>query len=427
MSNLRVLIVVDVQQCFIEGTLGAIPGHKEDMAKFKTGIIKFVKEHKHEYDVIVFTKDLHPPNHSSYQLGIYTPHCTNCREGVKPCTRRTNYAGLLDNPSINMLEDPRYVESFQGQLSDCKTTTHSKEAEKYASNAGKELIAEFEDEKLMPYNEKISLDLKKFVADTATTLNNLVTTSKFNSKNMEAQTYSGSGPYVIRLNKGELCNFDANGAFYYHVEYDETNNKSPLSEHDILKKENSYRFTENITQLSTGLAESLKNKAAERSKTGMNIDVCGLVTNICVVKTCITGVEMFKALGMENVHFKIRNEYCYNLNIPTNLVKNAYDQLTNDPLKDYPLKDYRGKVSFTDVKDAHGFHPQYHITGLTKRKDASVEPHAYESAVHLGGNRNNRRNINRINKGISKRRFTTIRKSRNQRKRNINRKRSLRR
>jgi nicotinamidase-related amidase len=415
MSNLRVLIVVDVQQCFIEGTLGASPEHESDMAKFKAGIINFVKKRKHEYDVIVFTKDLHPPNHSSYQLGIYTPHCTNCSEGVKSCIPRTKYAGLLNNPinpDINMLTDDMY--SFEGQLSDCKTTKRS--ATGYESEAGKELIAEFEDKTLMPYNEKISLDLTKFKFDTAKSLNDLATTGRRNDPFMDVQPYSGKGPYVIRLNKGELCNFDANGAFYYHVEYAETGDKSPLREHDILKKENSHRFTKNITQLSTGLAESLKIRADNLFKTRMDIDVCGLVTNICVAKTCITGVEMFKALKMPNVTFRIMNEYCYNLNIPTEYVQNAYNQL-----QEYIAAK---KVSFTNIKDAHGFHPKYHTFDTFIRQhpniiDVAFRPLAYESAVHLGGNR--------INKGISKRRFTTIRKSRNQRKRNINRKRSLRR
>ena len=78
-EKMRVLIVVDVQQCFIEGTLGALPGHDQSMQVFKKRISDYVKRVKDtkEYDIIVFTKDSHPPNHSSFQIGHYPPHCSD--------------------------------------------------------------------------------------------------------------------------------------------------------------------------------------------------------------------------------------------------------------------------------------------------------------------------------------------------------------
>ena len=71
-GNLRVLIVVDVQECFLNGTMGS-PPESEVVKKYKERIFNFVNGKKGEYDVIVFTKDNHPQHHMS--SGLYFPHC----------------------------------------------------------------------------------------------------------------------------------------------------------------------------------------------------------------------------------------------------------------------------------------------------------------------------------------------------------------
>jgi hypothetical protein len=88
----RVLIVVDVQQCFFEnfGTMGWLPknylkatknenkkqlNELRDKVKqeFASRLNKFINQAKTEYDIIVFTKDRHPIGHRSF--GTYPPHC----------------------------------------------------------------------------------------------------------------------------------------------------------------------------------------------------------------------------------------------------------------------------------------------------------------------------------------------------------------
>jgi len=69
---LKVLIVVDVQTCFLHGTMGN--PDKELVKKYEETIKTFVETHKNNYDVIIFTKDNHPQHHMSY--GLYSPHCT---------------------------------------------------------------------------------------------------------------------------------------------------------------------------------------------------------------------------------------------------------------------------------------------------------------------------------------------------------------
>lgn len=413
MSKLRVLIVVDVQQCFIEGTLGGQgEEHVEGLSEFKRRVIAYVNKNKdttNKYDVIVFTKDAHPLGHSSFLPGPFPAHCHDCdkktpcsREGIQREEKNMSDCTMKDNK-----EDVDYS-TPEGQL---EWTARKENNEAYSSKAGNELIIDFEG---IIYNEKIMIkDHAQDKFSSITSLNELVI-EETDIQNTYVNYNDTNKPYIIRLNKGELCNFDANGAFYYHVEYNAVEGK--LVPNDILAEPSN---PIDIKKLSTGLAESLLKfrRTKLNKKEGMEIDVCGLVTNICVAKTCITGVKMFEALKVQNVTFKILNEFCYNLNIPIEHVPNAYDQLQSY------IKG--NKVSFTNVKDAHRFHPKYHTFGTLIRKhpiDAAFRPSEYS-----GGNRNLRRRISRMNKRITKRKFTSIRKLRKQQNQTKNRKRSLRR
>jgi nicotinamidase-related amidase len=400
-SKLRVLIVVDVQQCFIIGTLGGWKEHIEGLDEFKRRIIAYVdanKDVRNKYDVIVFTKDSHPESHSSFLPGPYPAHCVDCKKKsgcpVREGTTRDHNVSSSDCGKHEPIDEHGFTVDYSTTKGKAIARERISKQHKYSSFAGNELILEFES---IPYNEKISVD--KY--ETYSTVDKLGELNMTTGEEVgEFYREGDNKPYVIRLNKGELCNFDANGAFYYHIEYNVNPTENKLVPHDILTDSSN---SINITHLSTGLGEKLENLMNSYEKSGMVIDVCGLVTNICVVKTCITGVEMFKALRVPNVTFQILNQFCYNLNLPT--VPNAYDQ----------LEKYRKEVSFTNIEDAHEFHPQYHTTGKELRRP-NPEPREFTPVKYTaaGGYRNNRRRISRVNKGITKRKLTTIHKSRNQ-------------
>ena len=352
-EKMRVLIVVDVQQCFIEGTLGALPGHDQNMQIFKKRISDYVKRVKNskEYDIIVFTKDSHPPNHSSFQIGYYPPHCSDSKK--KACKKRTNYDSLLDTSRniTNMSSNAQYS-TPNGDLSDA---AYNQKSDGYATKQGKELINEFESEKNMPYDEKITIneptaDEKEIYGIVHFSKLDTSKNIKFKKPlNIKKLLIGSNKSYIIRLNKGELCNFDANGAFYYHIQYNEqdTTRTQELIPVDIL---NNTTVSEDIVKYSTGLAESIVEWRNNNKKSAYTIefDVCGLVTNICVVKTCITGVNMFnKKFPGTPVSFKILNEYCYNLHLP--FIDNAYKQIQDAGHTD--------KISFSNGYDAFGFHP----------------------------------------------------------------------
>jgi hypothetical protein len=165
----------------------------------------------------------------------------------------------------------------------------------------------------------------------------------------------GVKPYIIRMNKGELCNFDAYGAFAYHVSYKEIEGR--LEEKDIVHNPSLTPDKLNWKNLSTGLAEFLLNqenysdnlKDAKKKpiSPNFNIDVCGLVTNICVVSTCVTGSKVFQAHKHTNFKFNILNQYCMNLpKVPRNAQK-----IIND-------NNLQEKISITDDLDVNDFNPK---------------------------------------------------------------------
>lgn len=372
-EKMRVLIVVDVQQCFIEGTLGALPGHDQSMQVFKKRISDYVKRVKdtNEYDIIVFTKDSHPPNHSSFQIGHYPPHCSDRKK--KACIKRTSYDSLSD-PTLNirnMSRNPKYSTFKAGDANDGDLVDEysNETTDGYVSGQGKELVKEFEQ---LVYDEIVSINVPKYESDSKKelfkqyvenfeTLDTRTSIDMMKTEEFQQNTYivrnktaSKAASYIIRLNKGELCNFDANGAFYYHIQYKKTSNDQPLEPIDILN-EPFYKHKDNIHKYSTGLAESIYEwrykeilNQKKNSNCKIEFDVCGLVTNICVVKTCITGVNMFNTLYKEiPVSFKILNEYCYNLHL--DFIPNAYQQIQDAGHGD--------KITFSDKPDAFGFHP----------------------------------------------------------------------
>ena len=83
LTKIKVLCVIDVQDCFLEGTMKSTAGDK--LSEYKKKLFDFVKEKGNDYDVIIFSKDNHPEHHKSF--GLYNPHCINLN---------TTYCGKKD-------------------------------------------------------------------------------------------------------------------------------------------------------------------------------------------------------------------------------------------------------------------------------------------------------------------------------------------
>jgi hypothetical protein len=364
----KVLIVVDVQDCFLNGTMAS--PDTEAVERFKKRIFNFVINNKNEYDVIIFTKDNHPQHHMS--SGLYFPHCI---EG------NANYCGKeLREPKVRALFKTSFLynEVGKGKISYDDSLAKDNPSSKTGKSLGNYKGKSFEDEKDFKYNTKIQLDpdylrlssrfndLEAF--STGSPLNRPVYMGKDDKGNPiqinpimitpkePKDLIDGVKPYIIRMNKGELCNFDAYGAFAYHVSYQE--NQGKLGELDIVHNPSLTPDKLNWKNLSTGLAEFLLKRenysdkflkdANKRSLfPNFNIDVCGLVTNICVVSTCVTGSKVFQAHGHDHFQFNILNQYCMNLpNVPRNAQK-----IIND-------NNLQKKISITDDLDVNDFNPK---------------------------------------------------------------------
>ena len=270
-----------------------------------------------------------------------------------------------------MSRNPKYSTFKDGDAKDGDLVDEysNETTDGYVSGQGKELVKEFEQ---LVYDEIVSINVPKYESDskkelvkqyvenfetldTRTSIN-MMKTNEFQQNKYIVQNTNASKAesYIIRLNKGELCNFDANGAFYYHIQYKKTSDDQPLEPIDILN-EPFEKHKVNIHKYSTGLAESINEwrykeilNQTKNSNCKIEFDVCGLVTNICVVKTCITGVNMSNTLYKEiPVSFKILNEYCYNSHL--DFIPNAYKQIQD--------AGQSNKISFSNELDAYGFHP----------------------------------------------------------------------
>lgn len=110
----KALIVVDFQNDFLPtGALGVDGGHYATFPLMKLA---------DEADVIVFTRDWHPADHSSfaqgtpeYRDGSWPPHCVQDTEGAEIDDMLWEYVIALGKPVIlvNKGFDP-YVEAYSG-------------------------------------------------------------------------------------------------------------------------------------------------------------------------------------------------------------------------------------------------------------------------------------------------------------------------
>ena len=338
-NKIKILIVVDVQECFLDGTMK----NKEDdiLNNYKSKLFTFLENNSNNYDVIIFTKDNHPIHHKSF--GLFNPHCTE--PSANYCGKRQKEIEELYNKSILKNE-----KSYEINLNNDKENKKGKTLGEFNGISFEEKYR---------YRKKIQLK-PEFLKNTTNilkledlNLKNNILLSESNGIDRKFNKFFGLNeerkPYIIRINKGELCNFDAYGAFAYHVSYDINN--GTLQENDIVNNPDSNK-NPNWLNLSTGLAEFLldNNNYEDNINREFEIDVCGLVTNICVVSTCVTGCKVFNALDFNNYKFKILNQYCLNL-LDYNITRRNTQKIIND-------NNLQEKITISDDNDVTGFNPK---------------------------------------------------------------------
>lgn len=282
-SILNILIVVDVQNCFIHG--GSLGNDNiEDSIQQITEIEDLIKINK----LIIFTRDSHPENHSSFNYdfqdetikrpGKFPPHCRsdkNCKKESepKPKEQSKQIQNIITTPLINkqsetietILKNKEKYTNIMNYLEEPVKGTNLSYLFFITSYASIFKILENNNHIIGLNNDYYEQDLD--------IQNPAIEWIDFNK-----QCYKYENKDFIVIKKGEYCKYDAFSAFNYHIDNSTIQSKN-------LKCEKKY---------STGLCEYIEKYIQNKPYTKINITVCGLVGNICVMHTVHQGLIMIQ-------------------------------------------------------------------------------------------------------------------------------------
>ena len=293
-KTLKVLIAVDIQNCFIHGGSLAAPLLKStgEAGKFhKTNVItkhfKNIKNYQDSgtdsgsvasvqlatdalemmkgKDIVVITRDSHPHNHSSFDIYGYPGHCR--KRGDFPKLHKC--APTPKGVAAGMTGGATYGSEGKEIIGTNPSFVYG-------------LLAE-EHPEFKPYVEKINnCDLKVGLTDNEINLAPTGNNTFQCSKNSER---SAGLPLFIDLRKGEYCAHDAYSGFMYHVTYNVASDPTGMTIEN--------KHGEPSPKMSTMLLEILLSKMVRSTTKSeydkIEIDVCGLVGNICVMYTVSYG------------------------------------------------------------------------------------------------------------------------------------------
>ena len=329
-SEMKVLIVVDVQNCFIQG--GSLNETKDIEPYINQATIIANLVDSGNYDLVVFTRDYHPKNHASLYneqnpvYGTYLPHCRN--ENLKCNQRYTEYNDTdekikknniltplirpLTRPFTNTnkltqfgneIDSSKYKQIIQIINENSLVKSHFKSIayEKYKNNyvIGTNLSYLFYGttlaEKILTLNNddtnKYTIGLNHLDKDSILHKNDpKIKNIKWEAvKSLLYTNKNNKKTKIIALTKGEYCNYESYSAFNYHFSY------APIKDNVLFKDEKQNNLTKLVPTKnhSTGLFEYILK---DRPSNKITIDVCGLVTNICVINSVQQGLAMWHIL-----------------------------------------------------------------------------------------------------------------------------------
>jgi len=296
-TDLNILIIVDVQNCFISGGSMGNKNLSDSIQQMKE--IETLIERN---DLIVCSRDFHPMGHFSTK-----PFPYHCRDAARKCDR---YHELKENPSL---------QPFDFEHIDHVTTdkvTNVSDLIKKNETPIKQIFDSIDGNNFEYTYQVIGTDLSYLFMLTkyAKSIKDLIDdTGKIHTIGLEGNTTFTGSPNIInikykvepvsepkkdfiQLTKGEYCKYDSFSAFAYHVElYGEekfdTNRKSiGFWNNLVLSEENS-----------TGLWEYLVEYINNKKSTDVTITVCGLVGNICVMYTAMHGSALWETIYIKKL------------------------------------------------------------------------------------------------------------------------------
>jgi len=327
-DTLNVLVVVDVQDCFMSNILNndnflnfGIGKEVDKKLELSAVMVKKIEELSKDNQIVVFTRDMHPQNHISFEsdegrpldpVHGYWPH--HCRTNETCNIKRTNDPDTKpDNRKPN--ENLKSVKEIIDENPNIQTAISDKGFQVT------EEIAETAETLKVKGNQLSYFFYFTPLADTVVQLNRPDTTAislKSNINTLEPNIGQIDFTSVQPINgkfyslfKGERCDYESYSAFNYHLKYVMSNyNKNPTPQEIEIEKSEMIKDDEtakkiaqwkNVQKLipivgsdnkkyTTGLFEFIIQKVTNNLniKT-INFNICGLVGDVCVMHSAIQG------------------------------------------------------------------------------------------------------------------------------------------
>jgi hypothetical protein len=247
MAPKKVLIVVDVQNCFISG--GSLGGAQTESLAQINEILKLMKENDHIY----LTRDYHPNNHMSLRntdelryVNLNNVFPNHCRNRNATCPKRPIKAEAIDDIKKTKDSDETGLWNFivpglkDNKLWNDKAMVTTEESKKYIYNGEKPIIGtdlsylyfastinknEYDiyqkaiDKLIYDKNKQYTIGLIK--GDN----NKPEPSLKSINYKISGIDVGNTGKKMYELTKGEYCDYESYSAFNYHLKfsYDGTN------------------------------------------------------------------------------------------------------------------------------------------------------------------------------------------------------------
>ena len=362
-----ILIVVDVQNCFLNGgSMGNT--YLNDSIRQIQQIYELMNQNKYIY----LSRDYHPINHISLvnpkedrpvkdNINTFEKHCRNIKSTCLPRTinntvrdadddsfdpnkNNNNIEFIYNNiPQVNKSDD---LKTQQLNLKP-KQNVKNKKGGSYdfklnGSILGNDVKVIGTDISYLYFDKYFNNGLIKDTLIRMLDFSNLGNNNN-NKIYLKYYTYNNSPPditkitfnkefinfnkdqYIIQLTKGEFCEYESYSAFNYHTYFSYNNeekkydNKPVILEENVIDlfkdKDNNNKVQFMVCKSSTGLWEHIIIYILQLDKDieiTLNITVCGLVGNFCVMNTVHHGIKLWKDIYSNNFkHVKINFIYSF--------------------------------------------------------------------------------------------------------------------
>jgi nicotinamidase-related amidase len=399
MDEFNVVVVVDEQNCFMFATsdqnsnllnLG-FKGTADESKQIAQEISNLVNMKTIGINnAVVFTRDYHPLNHISFEYdeGRKIDHANtwprHCRNPNVKCAKREG-SGKDEEEGASTPSTKKLTLDDVSKSNKVDLEVVNKKLGIEASKIpiqGTELSYYFYETELAKVVSKLNNGNKKGsykigLRETSNETKPQISSDKIKdwhdivipnvSLTSDESGWSNKTTKFITLTKGERCDEESYSAFNYHVKYNidgtaeyklpDTDEKVPSSPIYPVAGSNPL-----IKENSTGLWEWILNN--KKNATKINVTVCGLVGNVCVIFTVLQGIAMWEAVyKTENPDITVNFEYSLmGTRFTTGLVPakepiGTLPQVTVKPYDDYSIDTWNeGKPFSWWINEMKGYY-----------------------------------------------------------------------